>query len=71
MTVAEPQACLTFRPVMKWNIGLQARTLMALMHTIYSDPRSYLRVNEFNHEPHKFSYVDLLQELGHSTDDIT
>jgi hypothetical protein len=57
--------------MMEWNCGLQARTLMALMHTVYSDPRSYLRVNEFNHEPHKFSYVDLLQELGHSTDDIT
>jgi hypothetical protein len=44
---------------------------MALTHTFYSEPRSYLRVNDFNHEPHKFRYDDLLRELGHSTGDIT
>jgi len=49
----------------------QARTLMALMHAFYSDPQSFLRVNEFNHEPHKFRYEDLLRELGHTTDGAT
>jgi len=43
----------------------QARTLMALLHVYYSDPASFLHVHRFNHEPGKFSYDEVLRDLGH------
>lgn len=49
----------------------EARTLVALTHAFYSDPRSFLKVHEFNHEPQRFSYTDLLRDLGHSTGEPT
>ena len=44
----------------------QARTLMALTHAFYVEPSGFLQVNQFNHEPSKFRYEDVLQHLGHS-----
>ncbi len=46
--------------------GAQARTLMALTHAFYSDSQSFLRVHEFNNEPEKFRYDQLLAALGHN-----
>lgn len=53
------------------SLSSQARTLMALTHAFYSDPRSFLKVHEFNHEPQRFNYAELLRDLGHSTGEPT
>lgn len=45
--------------------GLQARTLMVLAHAFYTDPMNYQHVHNFNHDPDRFDYKEILQQLGH------
>mmetsp|Transcript_3845 Transcript_3845/g.10905 ORF Transcript_3845/g.10905 Transcript_3845/m.10905 type:complete len:325 (+) Transcript_3845:184-1158(+) len=41
----------------------EARTLMALLHSYYLDPRGYLKVHTFNHTPDSFDFDELLGEI--------
>jgi hypothetical protein len=48
---------------------VQARTLMALGSAFYLDALNYVHVHNFNHDPPRFDYNQVLQQLGHALPD--
>ena len=48
---------------------VQARTLMALGSAFYLDALNYIHAHNFNHDPPRFDYNQILQQLGHAVPD--
>ena len=42
---------------------VQARTLLALLHSYYLEPTGYLKVHTMNHSPADFNFEEVLQEV--------
>ena len=63
--LARPLRCHDFT----FLLPVQARTLMALGSAFYLDALNYVHVHNFNHDPLRFDYNQILQQLGHALPD--
>eukprot|EP00879_Flechtneria_rotunda_P033778 GHRR01037553.1.p1 GENE.GHRR01037553.1~~GHRR01037553.1.p1 ORF type:complete len:127 (+),score=42.75 GHRR01037553.1:133-513(+) len=54
-------------PAVAAAVKCQGQIVMELMRVLYTDPESYQLVYAFNHQPDKFNFGVLLQQLGISS----